>query len=189
MIDYFEKNSQIDAATCYVKLAATGKLQPECHRGFPTPWNAFKYFFLPFLSNSYILNKDFTQLQTIDCCVGAFFMMKRGVGESVGWWNEKYFFYGEDLDFCYKIKQNNYQLFFIPDYKITHYQGISSGLKKTKNNASRQTKSQSAIASTNAMRIFYQENLIKNYSPFWQWIIWQGINLLEFYRLFKAKYL
>lgn len=189
MVNYFENHPQIDAATCYVKLASTGKLQPECHRGFPTPLNSFLYFFLPFLPNSYILNKDFTKLQTIDCCVGAFFMMKRQVGESIGWWNEKYFFYGEDLDFCYKIKQNNYQLFFIPDYKITHYQGISSGLKKTKNRASRQTKVQSAIASTNAMRIFYRENLIKNYSPLCQWIIWQGINLLEFYRIFKARYL
>jgi len=189
MINYFEKHSQVDAATCDVILAVTGKTQPECHRGFPTPWNAFSYFFLPFIPNSYILQKDFSVRQPIDCCVGAFFMMKRTVGQSVGWWNEKYFFYGEDLDFCYKIKQLGYQLFFIPDYKITHYQGISSGIKKTKTAASRNTKVRSAIASTEAMRIFYRENLIKNYPPLLQPLIWQGINLLEFYRVFKAKYL
>lgn len=189
MINYFSKNKQIDAATCYVKLALTGQLQPECHRGFPTPWNAFSYFFLPFLPNSYIQNKDFTRLQEIDCCVGAFFMMKREVGESVGWWNEKYFFYGEDLDFCYKIKQHGYKLFFVPDYKITHYQGVSSGIKKQKTPVSRATKIRSALASTTAMKIFYQENLIHHYPPFFRPLIYIGINLLKLYRVFRAKYL
>lgn len=189
MINYFEKNNQIDAATCYVKLALTGKLQPECHRGFPTPWNAFSYFFLPFLPNGYIQDKDFSKLQLIDCCVGAFLMLKRTVGDVVGWWNEKYFFYGEDLDFCYKIKKNGYHLYFIPDYTITHYQGISSGVKQEKSKASRDTKVTVAKASTQAMRIFYQENLINDYPQIFRPLIFAGINLLEYYRIFKAKFL
>lgn len=199
MIDYMDKNPKIDSATCHVSLVATGKLQPECHRGFPTPWNSFCHFFMPFLAklfpksaifNGYLLNHlDYSKLQQIDCCVGAFYMLKRDVGQQAGWWNEKYFMYGEDIDFCYKVKKLGYSLYFIPDYKINHYQGVSSGIKKMKTSASRETKARSSRATTTAMRIFYQENLINNYPKIFHPIINLGINLLEFQRVFKAKYL
>lgn len=199
MINYFLEHPQIEAATCYVKLALTGQLQPECHRGFPTPWNTFWHFFgfgIPKLFphsrlfNGYFLGHlNYALVQPIDCCVGAFFMMKRQVGEAIGWWNEKYFMYGEDLDFCYKLKQKGYHLFFVPDYTITHYQGVSSGIKKTKSAASRETKIRSALATTNAMKIFYQENLMNNYPRLLHPFISLGIKFLEIYRVFKAKYL
>jgi GT2 family glycosyltransferase len=199
MVDYFETHPHIDSATCDVILALTGKTQPECHRGFPTPWNAFCHFFLPFstkifprpkIFNGYFLGHlDYSKIQPIDSCVGAFLMLKRSVGDKCKWWSEKYFMYGEDIDFSYQIKKNGFTMFFIPDYQITHYQGISSGIKKAKSAATRETKVRSAKATTNAMRIFYRENLIQNYPPLLQFIVWRGIDLLEFYRIFKAKYL
>lgn len=199
MINYFTNHPRIDAATCNIIFAQTGLTQPECHRGFPNPWNTFCHFFLPFMPklfphskffNGYYLGHlDYTKVQKIDCCVGAFFMLKKSVGQAVGWWNEKYFFYGEDIDFCYQLRQHKFSLYFIPNYQITHYQGISSGIKKAKSAASRQTKVRSAIASTNAMRIFYQENLIKNYPKPFHPFIYIGINLLKTYRVFRAKYL
>lgn len=189
MIQYFNEHSEIDAATCNIILALTGQTQPESHRDFPSPLNSFLHF-SGISSNKYFMNYlDYSKVQQINCCVGAFLMVKKTVGDSIKWWNEKYFFYGDDLDFCYKLKLNNFKLFFIPQYKITHFQGISSGIKKTKSAASRSTKIRSAIASTNAMRIFYQENLLNNYSPLLQPLILLGIKLLELYRVFKAKYL
>lgn len=199
MIDYLDKHPKIDTATCHVTLALTGQLQPECHRGFPTPWNAFCHFFIPFMSklfpksavfNGYLLgHQDYSKVQPIDCCVGAFYMLRRKVGEEVGWWNERYFMYGEDLDFCYKVKKAGHNLFFIPYYKINHYQGISSGIKKAKSAASRETKIRSAKATTNAMRIFYKENLLSDYPVFMHPIINLGISLLENFRVFRARYL
>ncbi|HPJ17034.1 MAG TPA: glycosyltransferase family 2 protein [Candidatus Woesebacteria bacterium] len=200
MISFFDQNPQVDAATCHVNLVATGKLQPETHRGFPNPWNTFWHFFgfgLPKifpkwkLINGYLMSYlDYSKVQKIDCCVGAFFMMKKTVGQAINWWNEKYFFYGEDLDFCYKLHQKGYQLFFYPGTKINHYQGVSSGIiKQSKNisSASIETKINSAKASTQAMRIFYSENLINKYPKALQFFIWQGINFLEKYRIWKAK--
>jgi GT2 family glycosyltransferase len=200
MIDFFDQNKQIDAATCFIKLAATGQMQPECHRGFPTPWNSFCYFtgiskLFPKsnLFNGYFQgNLDTTKVHQIQACVGAFLMVKKSVGHKINWWNEKYFFYGEDLDFCYQLKQNGFRLFFNPNCKITHFQGISSGLKKTTNKltkASRTTKITVAKASTNAMRIFYKENLFKQYSLLTRLLVLFGIKLLELKRVFRAKYL
>lgn len=202
MIDFFKNSPKVDAATCNLILVLSGQTQPESHRGFPTPWNTFVHFFgfgLPKLFpksrllNGYFMGHlDYRKPQLIDACTGAFIMLKRSVGESIGWWNEKYFFYGEDLDLCWQLRQKNYQLYFYPGAKAYHYQGMSSGIvahSQKKSAASRSTRLRAALASTEAMRIFYRENLMSRYPPFAQKIIWQGIALLEKYRLFKAKYL
>lgn len=200
MIDFFNQNPKVDAATCYITLASTGKMQPECHRGFPTPWRSFCYFsglskIFPhskLFSGYFLGNLNLKIIHPTEACVGAFFMIKKEVGDLIGWWNEKYFFYGEDLDFCYKLKNKGFQLFFNPNFKITHFQGISSGIKNTTKNinqANRSTKIRSAKASTNAMRIFYQENLFNKYPLPLKALVLFGIKLLEYQRLFKAKYL
>lgn len=203
ILEFIENNSsKVDAATCFITLAATGKMQPECHRGFPTPLNAFWHFFgfgLPkifpkskFFNGYFQGHLDLTIPHPIDCCVGAFLLVKKEVGQDIGWWNEKYFFYGEDLDFCYKLKQKKYHLYFYPDCKITHFQGVSSGIinqSKNISKASRETKIRSALASTNAMKIFYTENLINKYPKIAKPFIMAGIKLLEVKRVFKAKYL
>lgn len=202
MTKYLDNRPDISAATCYVKLALTGQLQPECHRGFPTPINTFWHFFgfgLPklfpkseFFNGYFMGHLDYSQPQKIDCCVGAFLMVRRQVGQSINWWNEKYFMYGEDLDFCYQLKKHNFNLYYIPFWQITHYQGVSSGIishsqKLTK--ADKSTKIRSAQATVTAMRIFYENNLIKNYPPILRLVILTGIKLLETIRLIKAKYL
>lgn len=191
MINYLDNNPYIDAATCDVILAKTNLTQLESHRDFPTPLNAFLHF-SGISSNLYFMKHlDYSKTVQINACVGAFIMLKKSVGDTIGWWNEKYFMYGEDLDFCFKLKTFNFKLFFVPNFKIIHYQGMSSGLVKTKTltNASRSTKIRSAKATTNAMRIFYQENLFPKYSFLTRLIVLTGIKTLEFYRVFKAKYL
>jgi GT2 family glycosyltransferase len=199
-IDFFQKNPKVDAATCKIILAKTGKIQPECHRGFPTPLRAFTYFLKIYklfpnskLFGGYFLSHlDLTKTHKIEACVGAFIIIKRRVGDKIGWWNEKYFMYGEDLDLCYKLYQNNFNLFYYPHCTIVHFQGISSGIKSQSSNltkASRLTKARSAKASTSAMRIFYQQNLFDKYTPLTRFLVNTAINFLEFIRVFKAKYL
>lgn len=199
MMDFFDHNSQVDAATCQINLATTGQMQPECHRGFPTPWRSFCYFtgiskLFPkskFFNGYFLGHLNLTKIHPIEACVGAFLMVKKDVGQKINWWNEKYFFYGEDLDFCYQLHQHGYKLFFNPNCQITHFQGISSGIKNTTSKislANRQTKITAAKASTEAMRTFYKENLFKNYSFLTRFLVLTGIQLLEWKRLVKAKY-
>jgi len=200
MIYFFNQNKKVDAATCQIDLVLSNKMQPECHRGFPTPWRSFCYFsglikLFPkskLFSGYFLGHLDKTIPHPIEACVGAFLMVKRSVGQKIGWWNEKYFFYGEDLDFCYQLKQHNYNLYFYPYCKISHFQGISSGIinkSQSLSGASRKTKIMIAKASTQAMKIFYRENLFKSYNFLTRFFVMQGINLLTIYRVFKAKYL
>ncbi|MBU4397160.1 glycosyltransferase family 2 protein, partial [Patescibacteria group bacterium] len=200
IINFLKKNPKVDAATCKIILAKTNQLQPECHRGFPTPWPSFCYF--TGLSKLFPKSKIFSgyflghlnknKTHPIEACVGAFLIVKREIGDRINWWNEKYFMYGEDLDFCYKLKKHNFSLYYYPHCQIIHYQGISSGIKnqtKKLTKASRQTRLRSAKASTQAMRLFYQKNYFNNYNTITRFMVNFGISILQTLRTLKAKYL
>lgn len=198
LITYFDHHPEVDAATANVILVTTNFTQPESHRGFPTPRNAAIHFFLPFLPrlfphssffNGYFSGHlDLSSPTPIDACVGACLMVKHQVGNAIGWWCPDYFFYGEDLDFCYQLKEHGFKLWFLPQIKIYHYQGVSSGIKNKTSKAGLATKVLTAKASTNAMRIFYRRNLYRHYPLPLRWLVGQGINLLEIFRLSKAKF-
>lgn len=200
IINFLKKNPQVDTTTCKIILAKTNQLQPECHRGFPTPWRSFCHF--SGLSKLFPKSKIFSgyflghlnknKTHPIEACVGAFLIVRRETGNKINWWNEKYFFYGEDLDFCYKLKKHNFSLYYYPHCQIVHYQGISSGIKsqsKTLTKASRQTRLRSAKASTQAMRLFYKQNYFDNYNAITRFMVNSGIAILKNIRIFKAKYL
>lgn len=40
--------------------------------------------------------------------------------------------YGEDIDLCYRIKQDNWKIFYFGEAKITHFKGASSKKQKSK---------------------------------------------------------
>ncbi len=199
-LQFMDQHHEAAAMTVKINLAKTGKIQPECHRGFPYPWRSFCYFtglyklapHSAFFNGYFQGNLDLNTIHPIEACVGAFLLVRKTVGDQLKWWNEKYRFYGEDLDFCFKLKISNFKLYYYPYTSINHYQGISSGLKsqtKQLTTADRTTKIRTAKASTEAMRIFYQENLLKNYNFLIKYLVLLGINILEIYRVFKAKHL
>jgi hypothetical protein len=197
LISYFSTHSEVDAATANLILVRINGTQPESHRGFPTPKNAFFHFFLPILPrlfpksaffNGYFLGHlDLSKPTIIEACVGACLMVRRPVGELVGWWCPDYFFYGEDLDFCYQLQKRGFKLWFLPQIKVFHYQGVSSGIKNKTSLATLDSRLLTARSSTQAMRTFYKRNLISSYPTPIRWLIWQGINLLEISRLTKAR--
>lgn len=180
MIKFMDNHQEAGAATCKL-LLPSGKLDESCHRGFPTPWNAFchfsgleKLFPKSKIFSGYLLGYlDKNKVHQIDSASGAFLLVRRGVGEQINWWDEDYFWYGEDLDFCYRIKENGWQIFFNPLVKTLHYKGASSGLKKQR----------SAKSSTQVMRIFYQKHYLKRYPKILTWAVLRGIDLVERIRL------
>ncbi|MBI4058735.1 glycosyltransferase family 2 protein [Candidatus Microgenomates bacterium] len=193
MIKFMDENSEVGAATCQVN-APGGGLDDGAHRGFPTPWNAFCHFFG--LENLFPKSRLFSgytlgymsrhNIHEIDALTGAFMIVRREAGEQVGWWDEDYFWYGEDLDFCYRLKKSNWKIMYVPTVSILHYRGISSGVKKqTKSvsSATRGTRGRAALASVEAMRIFYKKHYVGQYPAPILWLVWTGIWILEKYRL------
>jgi GT2 family glycosyltransferase len=193
-IEYLAGNPGVGLVTCRVELA-DGSLQKECHRGFPTPWRALCHFsglgkIFPksrLFAGYFLGHLPKNTIHEIDACVGAFMMTKKEIGEKIGWWDEDFFWYGEDLDLCYRIKGVGYKVIFYPKVKITHYQGASSGIKKTKSRANKETKRKVMIASVEAMRVFYQKHYQNKYPKAISLLVMGGIALLEKIRLWSVE--
>ena len=109
-------------------------------------------------------------------------IMPYEVGKKVGWWDEDYFFYGEDLQFCYDIRKLGYKIYYLGEVSIMHIGGAASGIKKKSQNittANVETKRKLQKARFEAMRIFYRKNYEKQYPAIVKWIMFSGINYKE----------
>lgn len=182
---YMESHPDVAAATCRVELP-TGSLDYSCHRRFPNPLNSFIYFFAGFLKrfSSYAYRDIPAGIHEIDALCGAFAMVQTEVGKKLNWLDEDFWWNGEDLDFCYRIKETGKKIVYIPDVKIIHYKGSSSGLQKTgRGQASRETKIRSASAGVAAMRIFYDKHYAALYPAPFNWLVYLGMWLLKSIRL------
>ncbi len=189
MVKFMDEHKDTGAATCKL-LMPNGKIDDASHRGFPTPWNAFchflglsKVFAKSRLFGGYNLTYlDFDKTHEVDALAGAFMMVRRESGEKVGWWDEDYFFYGEDLDFCFMLKQNNWKIYYVPEVSILHYKGVSGGLKKISKHlttADVKTRKNARIERFRAMRIFYKKHYEQKYPWIVTRLVYWGISLKQ----------
>ncbi len=197
MVDYMENHHDSGIATCLVKLSS-GAIDDACHRGFPTPWNAFCYFsglagIFPASSffNGYHLGyKNLDQTHEIDSCAGAFLMIRRTIGEKVKWFDEDYFWYGEDLDLCFRVKEIGFKIVFIPQVSIMHHKGVTSGIKQHSKNISSATlevRKKATNARYDVMGLFYRKHYLSKYSRLITEIVLTGINIKKFITLTFLK--
>ncbi len=189
MIKFMEKTPAAGAATCRVELA-NGHLDDACHRGFPTPWNALCHFSglqkifpkIKLFSGYSLGYLSLDSTHEIGSGCGAFLIVRRQAGQGINWWDEDYFWYGEDLDFCYRLKEKGWKIFYVPTVKIIHYKGASSGIKKDSQKittANRETRLRSTKASTQAMRIFYRKHYRQKYPALVNWLVIKATELME----------
>jgi GT2 family glycosyltransferase len=138
--DTFEKCFQFmentpQAGALGVKMIdGTGRFLPESKRGFPTPFAAFcKTFGLSSIfPKSAIFNRyhlgHLSEHQTheVDILAGAFMWIRREVLEKVGYLDEQFFMYGEDVDLSYRITLAGYKNYYFSETTIIHYKGEST---------------------------------------------------------------
>jgi len=139
VIDYMDVNPTVGACGCKVVLR-DGSLDRACKRGFPTP-GASAYFMLG-LHKLFPQVPKFNQYQLghlhpdqeheVDSLVGAFMVVRREAMEQVGLLDEQFFMYGEDIDWCYRIKEAGWKIKYYPKTSILHLKGASSKKKPFK---------------------------------------------------------
>jgi len=185
MYEFMLSHENAGAATCFVELP-NKKLDDSAHRGFPTPWNSFAHFTylarlfpkVKLFTGYNLTYLGYTHVHEIDACAGSFMLVPRSVGEKLGWWDEDYFFYGEDLDFCFRIKEIGKKIYFVPEFGALHYKGVSSGIKKVSKGmteASKNTVDRATNARFEAMEIFYRKHYRNRYPSFVKYLVLMGI--------------
>lgn len=177
LVAYMEQHPEVGA--CGPKLLlADGTLDLACRRSFPTP--AVSFYRMVGLAKLFPRSPRFARYNMtfldidaeaeVDAVVGACMLVRAGVVREVGPLDEAFFMYGEDLDWCYRIKQYGWRIMYVPRVTVQHY----------KRAASSQRPIQSIRAFYDAMRVFYRKHYAATTPAPVNLLIEAGITLKEY---------
>lgn len=171
MLEFLQTHPEVGAAGCKI-LNPDGTLQLSCRRSFPTPWVALSKILglgrlFPrsrFFGKYNLTYLDPEKISEVDALSGSFMFLRREALQQVGFFDEQYFMYGEDLDLCYRIKSAGWKIYYLPTTQIIHYKGRSTEVSAS-----------TVLDFYRAMYIFVGKHLRRKYLFFLHWFLILGI--------------
>jgi len=128
LTDFMERTPQAGAAGACL-LNDDGTLQPACHPML-TPWREFlrllfldRIFHVASYGSSWWETEEPRQTEVIK---GACLMLRHTALDQAGLLDGSYFMYTEEVDLCYRLAQSGWQLWWVPEAKVTHFGEASS---------------------------------------------------------------
>lgn len=111
-----------------------GNFLPESKRGLPTPLVAFLklsglHNICPrsrYCSKYYMGHIGEHQTAKVEVLTGAFMFLRRIAVLRIGNLDERYFMYGEDIDYSYRVLLGGYLNYYFPEVTIVHFKGEST---------------------------------------------------------------
>jgi N-acetylglucosaminyl-diphospho-decaprenol L-rhamnosyltransferase len=70
---------------------------------------------------------DYSDCRSVEQAAGACFFVRREAYEQIGGFDPAYFMYFEDTDFCIRLRRAGWPIYYLPQAKIRHHLGASSG--------------------------------------------------------------
>jgi GT2 family glycosyltransferase len=67
-----------------------------------------------------------SQPMTVNALMGACLLVKREVINQVGGFDEDYFMYAEEADWCYRIRNRGWHIYYVPEAEVYHRKGSSA---------------------------------------------------------------
>lgn len=129
-----------DVGVCGPKLLfPDGRLQLSCRR-FPTvrstllrrsPLRKLILNSIDDVSNrlnqEYLMaDWDHNSIRAVDWMLGACYMLRRSALDDVGYFDEGYWLYSEDVDMCYRMAKHGWSVFYLPHHQVIHHhQGMA----------------------------------------------------------------
>ncbi|MHB1295235.1 MAG: glycosyltransferase family 2 protein [Anaerolineae bacterium] len=108
---------------------ADGSLQPSCH---PVLTPGREFWRLCFLEGllpraTYPMRRwPEGQARQVEVIKGACLVLRREALDQVGLLDERYFMYSEEMDLCYRLTQAGWDLYWVPEARVTHFGGAST---------------------------------------------------------------
>jgi GT2 family glycosyltransferase len=172
LVEFLRGHPEVGMVGCRVDRP-DGRLDEACKRSFPTPLSAFARLLaldrlLPKRLGSYSrLGDDPAGRYEVDAVVGAFMLLRRETIDDVGGLDEDYFMFGEDIDWCYRVKQRDWKIWYVGDRSIVHHKGAATRREPQRMN----------YHFHRAMFLFHRKHLVDRYPFFVNWLVYTGITL------------
>ncbi|MDB5007695.1 MAG: hypothetical protein JWP45_2088 [Mucilaginibacter sp.] len=111
-------------------LSPEGRFLPESIHGLTATWAAFFKLigFAKYLSKTRLYNrnrKDWVeefQVAEVDILNGAFMLLRRSVLTETGLFDERFFMFGHDIDFSYRVRLAGFKNYYFPKTYIINYE-------------------------------------------------------------------
>ena len=142
-------------------LRPDGSMHLACRRSFPTPDVAF--YRLSGLGKAFprsprfgrynLTYRDMDEPMVVDAVCGACLVVRREVVDAIGLLDERFFMYGEDLDFCLRAKRAGWVVRYEPGVVVQHQHGA----------ASRKRALRTTFHFFRAMDLFYKKHYVNSY--------------------------
>lgn len=131
MVDFMDLHQNVDISTCTLKypnkeIQHNIKTSPtflvnllillKLHNFFPN---------IQTLKNYFLSDFDYTIESRVEQIMGAFVFTRYEVMQKLGFWNEEYFLWWEDVDLFKKAHDLNLNVVYTPITSVTHYEGKS----------------------------------------------------------------
>ncbi|MDQ6672192.1 MAG: glycosyltransferase family 2 protein [Chloroflexota bacterium] len=144
-------------------LRPDGSMHLACRRSFPTP--AIAFYRLSGLSQLFPHSPRFGRYNLtfvdpgtpmeVDSVCGACMLIRRSVFERIGPLDDRFFMYGEDLDWCLRTREAGWAVRYEPRIVVQHQQGAASGKRVLR----------TTFHFFHAMDLFYRKHYVNRYSP------------------------
>jgi len=162
MAKFMDEHSHIGTLGCKV-LTGEGILDLRCARRFPTLISELcekttlaVRFPGSRLFGSYLMSYwNHDSSREVDALSGACMMVRRELIENVGFLDEDFFMYGEDVDWCYRVKHAGWQVFYFSDAEIVHLGARSTSL----------VRDEMGVEALRSLNLFFR----KHYGPAYAW--------------------
>jgi GT2 family glycosyltransferase len=134
MIQFMDSHPEVGMAGPCVAYP-NGEIQKTCARLIPNLagvlfHDIFHLWKLPFVGKRFAQRVyypyDYSITQEVDAISGAAMMVRREIVETVGGFGESFIHYGEDLDWCFRIKRAGWQIHYVSDASVVHFSSQSS---------------------------------------------------------------
>ncbi len=112
-------------------LNVDGTFQKSCRRGVARPWNVISYFTglaARFPDNSkytgyHLSHLDENILNEVDGVSGSCMMIRRNLIDKIDCFDERFFAYQEDSDYCFRAKAAGWKIYYVPEAEVIHDSG------------------------------------------------------------------
>jgi len=137
-VNYFEKHPEVDVLGCRLNYP-DGTFQPSAGE-LPGPNNIATWLLglelIPatyrFLSPIHPKNISyFSRDREVGWVMGSFMMLRRKVYEKTKGFDENFFMYTEEVEWCKRIKKAGFKIFYTPSFSVVHIGKASSKFVET----------------------------------------------------------
>src|SRR5690348_6201390 len=150
-----------------------GRLDPDARRAFPIPTTLF--YQTVGLSRLFPKSPRFgrhnlghvseSEVHEIDAGTAACMMLRRAALDRVGFFDPRYFMFGEDLDLCYRLQLGGWKIFYLP----------TAGARRNVKPAPPEGQRQASLERHRAMWTYHFKHHAEDQSAFGNGLVWAQI--------------